>query len=145
MAKINTERFISKPGDFEIIKAPEPTKEEIARRFISKPGDFEIIPAPPRVIYAMIAKLIGETPEAVATINLTESGFTFETEDSELATLLNKIKRDGVETGTGGSDPKTGMYWDGIDYIKITAATVGALTFELEKDEYYWWQEEDED
>jgi len=73
-----------------------------AERFISKPGDFEIIKAPPLVIYAMIAKLIGETPEAVGTIDVTETGFTFETEDRELETLLKEAKSKGVEMLTGG-------------------------------------------
>jgi len=90
--------------------------------------------------YAMIARLVNDTPHAIGTIDMDSKGFIFETEDNNLKKILKEVQRKGVLTMVGGVHKKD-FIGDLEDYVKITEDTSGKLQAHLEENGYYWWED----
>lgn len=95
------------------------------------------------MIYAMIAKYIKDDWEAVGTIELGPRGFTYETKDPRLASLLDGIRRKGIWTLVAGGLGTDGVRWDNWEYVKLTEKTSGGLSDALEEGGFVYWGEED--
>ena len=93
------------------------------------------------MISAMIAKKIRGRMEPVGTIDIDKNGFTFETNDNQLARLLESAQKRGVEV-MGGEGVVEGISVDRQNRVNITEKCVAPLTNLLLDHGYHWWEEE---
>ena len=90
----------------------------------------------------MIATKVRGQMEPVGTIDVDADGFTFETEDEELARLLEGARKRGVEAHAGDGFVD-GISVDRVERVKITESCVAPLADMLLDHGYHWWEETD--
>ena len=88
----------------------------------------------------MIASRVRGQMEPVGVIDVAADGFTFETEDEELARLLEGAQDRGVEVHTGEGFVG-GISVDRVERVKITESCVAPLADLLLDHGYHWWEE----
>jgi hypothetical protein len=93
------------------------------------------------MVSGMIATRVRGQMEPVGVVDVDGDGFTFETKDEELARLLERARKKGVEAHAGDGFVDD-ISVDRVERVKITESCVAPLTDMLLDRGYHWWEEE---